>query len=131
MGLIAREPDGLFVDGGWVQPVDGVTEAILNPATEAVLAHAPVGGPAEVEAALAAARRAFDDGPWPRMSAAERAVVLRRFADELDKRTEDLVALVVAEAGSAQAVARLAHVEMGLTLFRTAVELSAHREPMV
>jgi aldehyde dehydrogenase (NAD+) len=89
-----------------------------------------VGGDAEVDAALTAARRAFDDVPWPGMTAAARAGALERFADEFDKRAEDLVALVVAETGAAQAVARAAHVETGIRLFRTAAELNARREPI-
>ena len=130
MGGKLGSPEGLFIDGRWVPPALGDSEPVLNPATEETLAVAPVGADAEVDAALAAARRAFDGGPWPGLSAKERAAVLERFADELDKRAEELVALVVAETGAAQMVARAGHVEAGLRLFRTAVELNARREPI-
>lgn len=130
MGEGRRDPDGLFIDGVWVAPSGGESETVLNPATEEVLATAPVGGEAEVEGALGAARRAFDDGPWPTMSVKERTAVLERFADELEKRAEELVALVVAETGAAQMIARAAHVDAGIRLFRTAVERNARREPI-
>ncbi len=59
----------LYIDGRWVAG-DQPSEAVLNPATEAVIGHAPVGGVTLAEAAVAAARRAFDSGPWPRSTLA-------------------------------------------------------------
>ena len=56
---------------------------VLNPATNEVLALAAAGGATEVDAAVAAARRAFDDGPWPRLKVQQRAEILRR-----DRRAE-------------------------------------------
>jgi aldehyde dehydrogenase (NAD+) len=128
VSVAASEIAGLFIDGSWHIPADGGTDEVLNPATEEVLARSPLGGDREVDLALAAARRAFDSGPWPRMTNGERATILTRFGDELEKRTEELVALVVAETGATQAVARAAHVDTGLRLFRTAVELTAKRD---
>jgi len=69
-----------YIDGEFVASASGGTFETLNPSTNEVLGEAADGGPSEVDAAVAAARRAFDEGPWPRMSAAARADVLRRIA---------------------------------------------------
>ena len=53
----------LYVDGSWHAPEAG-TEPVINPATEEILAHAPVASAQQVELAIAAAREAFDHGPW-------------------------------------------------------------------
>ena len=69
--------DRLYIDGQWVAPQAG-QEAVINPATGAVIGQAPLASVAQVEAAIAAARHAFDHGPWPTMSMDERANVMQR-----------------------------------------------------
>ncbi|MCX8071475.1 MAG: aldehyde dehydrogenase family protein [Candidatus Binatia bacterium] len=96
--------DSVLVGGQWVKAERG-TYPIIDPATEAVVGYAPHASLDQVREAVAAARRAFDVGPWPRFSPAERARLLRRAADALRKRSEDLVELVVAETGALRAVA--------------------------
>lgn len=64
----------LYIDGQWVEPQDGRYDD-LSPSTEAVIATAPDASVAQVDDAIAAARRAFDSGPWGRMSAEQRAGV--------------------------------------------------------
>ena len=66
------ESYGLYIDGRWVEPENGRYDDI-SPATEAAIAQAPNAGLADVEAAMSAARRAFDAGPWAHASADERA----------------------------------------------------------
>ncbi|HVW18886.1 MAG TPA: 5-carboxymethyl-2-hydroxymuconate semialdehyde dehydrogenase [Solirubrobacteraceae bacterium] len=88
-----------YIDGRFTESFDGATFETLNPATNEVLAEAASGGAAEVEAAVAAARRAFDEGPWPRMSAAERAQALRRIADLLRKHSEEFIEYEVLDIG--------------------------------
>ena len=66
----------LFIDGGWMATARSLP--VINPATEAAIARIPAGAAPEAEAAVRAARAAFDHGPWPRMTGAERARVLRR-----------------------------------------------------
>src|SRR2546428_685161 len=70
-----------YMVGSFRDSLDGDTFETLNPTTNEVLAVACSGGVLDVEAAVIAARRAFDVGPWPRMAAAERAKVLERVAD--------------------------------------------------
>jgi acyl-CoA reductase-like NAD-dependent aldehyde dehydrogenase len=91
----------LYIDGEWAAPEAG-QEAVINPATGAVIGEAPLASGAQVEAAIAAARHAFDHGPWPTMSMDERADVMQRMVDALRKRQSDIAALIVAEVGCAQ-----------------------------
>jgi acyl-CoA reductase-like NAD-dependent aldehyde dehydrogenase len=72
---------------------DGGSLEILNPATGEVIATTPAGGAADVDRAVQAARRAFDEGPWPRMERAERAKLLNRFADGIDAALDSLFRL--------------------------------------
>jgi aldehyde dehydrogenase (NAD+) len=67
----------LYIDGQWFEPSAGL-EAIINPATEETIGHAPVGGRDAVEAALSAARRAFDQGPWAQTSIEQRIEAIQR-----------------------------------------------------
>ncbi|MFJ3895268.1 aldehyde dehydrogenase family protein [Streptomyces sp. NPDC090083] len=95
----------LYIDG---LHTDGTSDArivVRNPATEEVLAEVPDSSPADVRRAVEAARRAFDEGPWPRMRPAERGAVLLRLAEELERRLPELVAVNMAEAGSVRALA--------------------------
>lgn len=91
----------LFIDGSWVAPEAG-SQAVINPATGAVIGHAPMASTAQVEAAIAAARQAFDRGPWPTMTMDERADVMQRMVDALRAKQTDIAALIVAEVGCAQ-----------------------------
>ena len=80
----------LYIDGAFSDARDGATFSTLDPATNETLAEVSAGGPADVERAVTAARRAFDEGPWPRMTAAQRAKVLRRLGELLVDHREDL-----------------------------------------
>ena len=62
----------LYINGEWVAPVEGGTLPVIDPATEEVFQHIPAATAPDAEAAVAAAREAFDTGPWPRMTGAER-----------------------------------------------------------
>jgi acyl-CoA reductase-like NAD-dependent aldehyde dehydrogenase len=79
----------LLIDGQSVAPLEGGTLALRNPATGDALPAAPAAGPRDVEAAVLAARRAFDVGPWPRMNASARGRLLRKLADALWERREE------------------------------------------
>jgi 5-carboxymethyl-2-hydroxymuconic-semialdehyde dehydrogenase len=71
----------------------------LNPATNEVLAEAADGGQREIDAAVAAARKAFDEGPWPRMSAAQRASALRDVATLLRENAAEFIEAEVLDIG--------------------------------
>ena len=72
---------------------------MISPHSEEPVGHVQAAGPEDVEAAVAAARHAFDHGPWPRMSAAERARVLRRIATLLREHADDFIALECLDIG--------------------------------
>jgi betaine-aldehyde dehydrogenase len=89
----------LYIDGRWTAPAGGATLPVINPATEEVFHHIPAATEADAEAAVRAARRAFDEGPWPRMSGAERAKVLRAMAEGIRARLPELARLEVLDNG--------------------------------
>jgi acyl-CoA reductase-like NAD-dependent aldehyde dehydrogenase len=79
----------LFVGGRFVEPQDGGTLPVVNPATGEKICDAPAAGAADVDLAVRAARRAFEDGPWRTMSARDRGRLLRRLAELLWVRREE------------------------------------------
>lgn len=89
----------LFINGAWVAPARGGTLPVINPATEEVVHHIPAAAADDAEAAVQAARAAFDHGPWPRMSGAERAKVLRAIAAGIRARLPELARLEVIDNG--------------------------------
>ena len=78
------------IDGEERPAADGRTFESVNPATEAAWARVARGSAADADAAVGAARRAFDDGPWPRMGPAERARALHRLADLIEAEAAEL-----------------------------------------
>src|SRR3989304_3366248 len=80
----------MFIGGAWRPPLSGETYATINPATEEESARVAKGDERDVDLAVAAARKAFDSGPWPKMSAAERGRLVWKLGDlimaNLDER---------------------------------------------
>ena len=96
--------DKVLIGAEWVPAARGTYE-IVNPATEEVAALAPQASIEQVRAAARAAREAFERGPWPRMSGAERGALLQKAADEFRRAVPDLVELTIAETGALQPIA--------------------------
>jgi acyl-CoA reductase-like NAD-dependent aldehyde dehydrogenase len=82
-------PTGLFIDGAWAHGSGGEWP-VVNPATGDILARVAVADAADVDRAVQAARRAFDDGPWPRLDPLERGRILHRLADLVRRDAEAL-----------------------------------------
>jgi aldehyde dehydrogenase (NAD+) len=112
----------LFIDGGWVDSENGESIDVINPATEDRIGAVAQATKDDVRRAITAARRAFDHGPWPRMSPRERSVVLIRMADILERRRAELVDLNIAEAGSVRALAEMLQVGIPIDHFRDTAE---------
>ena len=112
----------LFIDGGWVAPDSGRYE-VTDPATETVIATAPDAGTAQVEQAIAAARTAFDSGPWASAAPEERARCLQQLSDALLARGDEIYALAQAEWGCT-ANERLIHVDGPAFMVGHAAELA-------
>lgn len=89
----------VHIDGRW-QEVDLPVTEVTDPATGEVWGAVPEADEALVDVAAAAARRAFDDGPWPRRAPQERAEVMRRMADEIEARAEEMALTITRENGS-------------------------------
>ncbi|MFN8191944.1 MAG: aldehyde dehydrogenase [Nocardioidaceae bacterium] len=88
--MTEREFFGHFIDGKEVGSINGGRFTTVNPWTQEVWADVALGDQADADAALAAARRAFDLGPWPRMGYGERQELLHRFADLLEEHADEL-----------------------------------------
>ncbi|WP_375476295.1 aldehyde dehydrogenase family protein [uncultured Jatrophihabitans sp.] len=91
--------DELFIGGVWVAPSTDRRVDVVNPSDERVIANLPDVSPADVDSAVAAARRAFDDGPWASLSMAERVAHLRRFTNALISRVPEISLAWGAECG--------------------------------
>jgi betaine-aldehyde dehydrogenase len=92
--------DELFIGGAWVKPASEDRIEVISPSSEELVGTVPAGAAADMDAAVAAARRAFDDGPWPRMAPEERAGRLVKIAEHLAGRSEELAVLLTTENGT-------------------------------
>jgi acyl-CoA reductase-like NAD-dependent aldehyde dehydrogenase len=110
-----------YVAGRWVTGDAAV--AVEDPATETTVAEVTATPMAEVRAAIAEARRSFDDGAWADRTATERAAVLRAFLDHVDAQRDVLVPTIVAEAGQPPFFADAMQMTAGLTLARNTIDL--------
>jgi betaine-aldehyde dehydrogenase len=90
----------LFIGGEWVDPAGSAVIEVISPHTEEVVGRVPEGTTADVDRAVDAARRAFDEGEWPRLSPEERIEAVQRFADAYAARMMDLAEVITTEMGS-------------------------------
>jgi betaine-aldehyde dehydrogenase len=93
---MAKSYDKFYIGGQWVAPSSNETITVVNPATEEPCATVPAGKPADIDCAVAAARDAFDNGPWPEMAAAERIEWIQKLSQALAARMDD-VAMAITE----------------------------------
>lgn len=89
---------GLYIDGSWVSTE--LSEPVINPATEQIIGHAPIGGRAETELAIAAARKTFDAGDWSHMDPFKRQALVSSFLDAIEARRDKIIDFIVKEAGA-------------------------------
>jgi betaine-aldehyde dehydrogenase len=101
-----KHPDRFHVGGQWIKPSSDATFSVLNCATEETVATVAAAQDADVDRALAAARRAFDEGPWPRMSPQERAGYLARISEAFRQRNDEFARVWSIESGVVYSVAR-------------------------
>jgi phenylacetaldehyde dehydrogenase len=111
-------PRNLLIDGKWVSAVSGKTFPVYDPSTGNELARVAEADAADVGKAVKAARKAFDDGPWPRMSPSERGRILWKLSDLIEKHTEELATLESLDNGKPLTVARVADVPLTVDMFR-------------
>jgi betaine-aldehyde dehydrogenase len=96
----------LFIDGTWTASADGVCSPVVNPSDATLITEVDVATDAQVQAAIVAARRAFDTTDWPRSPAGERAALLDRVADLIDRDLEEMARLETINTGKAMRESR-------------------------
>lgn len=96
---ILEAPDRLFIGGAWVSPQYGIRRQLISPGSGRPFMTVAEAGTEDVDCAVAAAREAFDKGPWPHMTPTERAAYFGRLAKEIVARAEALGGLQAAEMG--------------------------------
>ncbi|MDE2361461.1 MAG: aldehyde dehydrogenase family protein [Hyphomicrobiales bacterium] len=116
-----RDYTKFFIDGKWVAPASARTLDVINPATEAVAGKISLGSAADVDAAVKAARKAFET--WSRTTREERMDVITRIMGELKKRHEDMAKAITEEMGAPVWLAQRAQAAMGAAHFGTALQV--------
>jgi phenylacetaldehyde dehydrogenase len=112
------KPRQMLIDGKWVNAVSGKTFPTYNPATGEVLAQVAEGDKQDVDIAVKAARKAFESGPWSRMSATQRGKLIWKLGDLLEANVEQFAMLETLDNGKPLAVARAADVPLAADLYR-------------
>jgi len=110
-------PRQLFINGRWTDAASGKTFQTPNPATGETLATIAEGDREDINRAVGAARRAFEDGPWSRMSVSERGRIIWRIGDLILEHTDELAQLESLDNGKPFAVAQAADVPLAADLF--------------
>jgi acyl-CoA reductase-like NAD-dependent aldehyde dehydrogenase len=94
-----KNPNAFFIGGKWEKPAGTAELKVISPVTEEIVAKFPEASPKDVDRAVAAAREAFDKGPWPRMSAQERGAALLKVSEQLKARLPELAAVWTTQVG--------------------------------
>jgi len=115
---LAATPQRLVIDGKRVESSSGETFETVNPATGEVLARVARGNAADIDLAVAAARRAFEDRAWRTLSAYDRGNLLLRLADLIERYADDLAVLECLDNGKPAHLTRLVEVEGSIKTFR-------------
>src|SRR6188474_632676 len=97
---MSLDRDAFFIDGGWAAPATDQVLEVVSPHSEQVVATVPEGTAADIDAAVSAARHAFDHGPWPRMTPAERIDVVQAFSMLYAGKLAEMADLITIEMGS-------------------------------
>jgi aldehyde dehydrogenase (NAD+) len=102
-----RHPDRFFVGGQWITPSTDQVIEVVQPATEEIYLRIAAAMEADVDRAVAAAREAFDRGPWPRLTHARRAEVIRALAEAIRARTQEFGHLWTSEVGVLSSISKM------------------------
>ncbi|HXZ39196.1 MAG TPA: aldehyde dehydrogenase family protein [Terriglobales bacterium] len=116
-GFIARRHK-MLINGRWVDSASGKTFPTYNPATGEVLAQIAEGDREDINCAVQAARHAFENGPWPRLTPSERGRLIWKLADLLEENLEEFAELESLDNGKPLTIARAADVPLAVDLFR-------------
>ncbi|XP_073019445.1 benzaldehyde dehydrogenase, mitochondrial-like, partial [Primulina eburnea] len=115
---VSVEYDKLLINGKFVEASSGKTFPTLDPRNGEVIAHVAEGDAEDINRAVAAARKAFDEGPWPKMTAYERCKIILRFADLVEKHNDEIAALETWDNGKPYEQSAKIEIPMFVRLFR-------------
>lgn len=115
--MLARKHK-MLIDGEWVEAMSGQTIAIEDPATEEVIAHVPDGDSHDVDKAVKAARRAFENPAWRQMTPQDRSRLLTRIADVIEDNADELAEIEALDNGKSVRNARNGDIAVSIAVFR-------------
>ncbi len=113
-----EKPRKMLINGNWVDSISGKTFPTYNPATGEVLAQVAEGDKADIDLAVKAARQAFDEGPWRKMSPSQRGKLMWKLADLLEEHLDEFAYLETLDNGKPLTVAKAADVPLAIDMFR-------------
>jgi len=116
--FLDRSLHKLLIDGQWLSADSGETLDVINPATEAVISRVASAGKTDVDKAVQAARKAFDEGPWSKMRPAERQRLLLKLADLVEANAQTLAEVESIDNGKSVGVARAVDVAVAIDTMR-------------
>ena len=111
------KPRKMFINGKWVEAASGKTFPSYNPATGEVMAQVAEGDREDIDRAVKAARKAFESGPWPAMSASDRGRLIWKLGDLIENHLEEFAQIESLDNGKPLSVARVADVPLAVDLF--------------
>ena len=114
--------DKLYIGGNWTAPLTTDVIDVRSPHDGSPVGRVPLAGPGDIDAAVAAARAAFDKGPWPRLTPEERIAVVNRFATRYAERVDELGTVITAEMGSPRWFSELGQGPGALALLQQAID---------
>ena len=121
-----NQESGLRIAQGRAAQSQGKVFDVISPHTEQPIAEVAAAQPADVDAAVSAARAAFDSGPWSRYGPAERTAAIRRFADVYDQRRGEMAETITAEMGAPITFSQRAQVGLPAMMMRAFCDLAEH-----
>ncbi|HEX4506314.1 MAG TPA: aldehyde dehydrogenase [Alphaproteobacteria bacterium] len=110
-----KHPDRLFIDGQWVKPSTDNMIDVVSPNTEETIIRIAEAREADIDRAVAAARKAFDEGPWPHLSHAERADKMRAIAQQLRARNDEFAYVWTEQMGALSSFTKTAGIDSAKT----------------
>jgi acyl-CoA reductase-like NAD-dependent aldehyde dehydrogenase len=115
---ITIKPGRLFIDGAWVEAESGATYSTINPTTEQPLTEVAEGGAEDIERAIKAARKAFTEGAWPKLSPADRGRILWKIGDLLEAHLKEIAEIETLDQGKTITESARVDVPMAADCFR-------------
>lgn len=112
------QPKQLLIGGQWTASAGGKNFDVFDPATDQVVAHVAEGDAADVDLAVKAARKAFDGGPWSKMTASDRSRLIWRVGELIEENADQLAQLETLDNGKPLGIARAADVALAADMFR-------------